>query len=410
MSRTVRVAESVQIERPPGEVWAAIADYSLDYRWRNGLRDMTPDPPGPPAVGTKVHEVVRSSGRDFIADTVVTDIDAGVSYRFTGSGTIGAISGGRSVEPRQDGAAALFTYAVELEPRGVMRLLGPLLGPIVRSGLRKDLQALKRLLEDTSVHHRLINRKFRLHAERSVPREEMACERRWCGGRGSEVLEFDDVEAPEPGDGEVLVRVHAASVNPVDWKYRRGYSESRCPPCSGSMSGTVEVSNAEGFAAGDDVFGRAASGGYAELATASAAAIAKKPEGLSHEQAAAIPVAGMTAWQALFDRGGLESGQTVVIAGAAGGDPGQGRQGHRPPERPERVRQEGVQRHGPRPPDREGDVLRRREQARHDQGEGRASGRSSTRSGRTASGAASTGSPPACSSSPPPRRSRGRCA
>ena len=63
----------------------------------------------------------------------------------------------------------------------------------------------------------------------------------------------------------------------------------------------------------------AASGGYAEFATASASAIAKKPAGISHEQAAAIPVAGMTAWQALFDRGGLESGQTALIAGAAGG-------------------------------------------------------------------------------------------
>jgi NADPH:quinone reductase-like Zn-dependent oxidoreductase len=67
------------------------------------------------------------------------------------------------------------------------------------------------------------------------------------------------------------------------------------------------------------VFGFAASGGYAEFATAPAALIAKKPAGVSHEQAAAIPVAGLTAWQALFDRGGLERGQTALIAGAAGG-------------------------------------------------------------------------------------------
>jgi NADPH:quinone reductase-like Zn-dependent oxidoreductase len=85
------------------------------------------------------------------------------------------------------------------------------------------------------------------------------------------------------------------------------------------VSGTVEVSRAEGYAAGEDVFGIAASGGYAEFATASAAAIAKKPAGVSHEQAAAIPVAGLTAWQALFDRAGLERGQTALIAGAAGG-------------------------------------------------------------------------------------------
>jgi NADPH:quinone reductase-like Zn-dependent oxidoreductase len=79
------------------------------------------------------------------------------------------------------------------------------------------------------------------------------------------------------------------------------------------------VSRAEGYAAGEDVFGIAASGGYAEFATASAAAIAKKPAGVSHEQAAAIPVAGLTAWQALFDRAGVERGQTALIAGAAGG-------------------------------------------------------------------------------------------
>jgi len=67
------------------------------------------------------------------------------------------------------------------------------------------------------------------------------------------------------------------------------------------------------------VFGLAASGAYAELATASAAMIARKPAGVSHEQAAALPVAGMTAWQALFDRGRLERDQSALIAGAAGG-------------------------------------------------------------------------------------------
>jgi NADPH:quinone reductase-like Zn-dependent oxidoreductase len=85
------------------------------------------------------------------------------------------------------------------------------------------------------------------------------------------------------------------------------------------MSGTVESSRAEGFAAGDQVFGVSASGAYAEYSTASAAVIAKKPEGVSHEQAATIPIAGVTAWQALFDRGGLQSGQTALVAGAAGG-------------------------------------------------------------------------------------------
>jgi NADPH:quinone reductase-like Zn-dependent oxidoreductase len=135
-----------------------------------------------------------------------------------------------------------------------------------------------------------------------------------------DVLRYEEAERPEPGDGEVLIRVHAISVNPIDWKYRRGLADKQLPAVLGSdISGTVEVSRAEGFAEGDEVFGFAASGAYAEFATAPAAVIAKKPAGVSHEQAAAIPVAGLTAWQVVFDRGGLERGQTALIAGAAGG-------------------------------------------------------------------------------------------
>lgn len=135
-----------------------------------------------------------------------------------------------------------------------------------------------------------------------------------------DVLQLEETDAPEPSDGEVLIVVRAASVNPVDWKYRRGLADKPLPAILGlDVSGTVESSRADGFAEGDDVFGWAASGGYAELATASASAIAKKPAAVSHEQAASIPVAGITAWQSLFDRGGLTEGQTAVIAGAAGG-------------------------------------------------------------------------------------------
>jgi NADPH:quinone reductase-like Zn-dependent oxidoreductase len=137
---------------------------------------------------------------------------------------------------------------------------------------------------------------------------------------GPEVLRWEEIDRPEPDQGEVLIRVHAASVNPADWKARRGFRERPLPAVLGfDVSGTVELSRAKGFAQGDEVFGRAASGSYAEFATAPAEAIAKKPEGLSHEQAATIPVAGLTAWQSLFDRGGLGRGQTALIAGAAGG-------------------------------------------------------------------------------------------
>ena len=135
-----------------------------------------------------------------------------------------------------------------------------------------------------------------------------------------DVLRYEEIERPEPDEGQVLIRVHAVAVNPIDWKYRRGLMNKQLPAVLGSdISGTVEASRADGFAEGDQVFGMSASGAYAEYSTASAAKIARKPEGLSHEQAAAIPVAGLTAWQALFDRGGLEAGQLALVAGACGG-------------------------------------------------------------------------------------------
>src|SRR4051812_17774375 len=142
----VHIEESVVIGRPPDEVWDAIANYAFDLEWRNGLKEMTPDPDGPPARGTKVHEVVHNSGRDYVADTVVTHLEPGTSYRFEGSGTIGGVAGGRAVRPVRDGQAAVFTYTIDLEPKGAMRLLGPLLGPMVRSGLKKDLRRLDALL------------------------------------------------------------------------------------------------------------------------------------------------------------------------------------------------------------------------------------------------------------------------
>ncbi len=137
---------------------------------------------------------------------------------------------------------------------------------------------------------------------------------------GPDVLRYEEVERPEPGEGEVLIRVHAASVNPIDWKIRQGQRPKPLPAVLGSdVSGTVELSRAEEFAAGDEVFGFAQSGSYAEYATAPAAIVAPKPAGITHEQAAALPVAGLTAWQALFDRGGLKRGGSALVAGAAGG-------------------------------------------------------------------------------------------
>jgi NADPH:quinone reductase-like Zn-dependent oxidoreductase len=136
---------------------------------------------------------------------------------------------------------------------------------------------------------------------------------------GPEVLRIEDLPTPEPADGQVLIRVRAASINPIDWKFRRGIAQKELPAVLGNdISGTIERSRADDFAEGEDVFGFAPSGGYAEFAVAPAAAIAKKPAGVSHDQAAAIPVSGLTAWQALFDRGALQSGQKLRAAGGVG--------------------------------------------------------------------------------------------
>ncbi len=147
MGSTVRLDESVHIDASQAEVWDAIADYSFDERWRGGLTEMTPDPPGPPAVGTRVHEVVRFAGRAFTTDCTVTSVEPGSAYEFTGNGTSGELRGRRTVRPRTVGTGSSFGYEIELTPRRRLRPLAPLLGPVLRAGLKRDLHRLKGLLE-----------------------------------------------------------------------------------------------------------------------------------------------------------------------------------------------------------------------------------------------------------------------
>ena len=142
---------------------------------------------------------------------------------------------------------------------------------------------------------------------------------------GPDVLTYEEIPKPQPGPQEVLVRVRAAGVNPVDWKIREGLlGESPLPCVMGvDFSGTVEAlgEDAGPYRVGDEVFGRAAnaSGSYAEFAVARVDQIALKPAELDHAHAAALPVAALTAWQALFDVGRLEAGQNVLIHAGAGG-------------------------------------------------------------------------------------------
>ncbi|WKX72136.1 NADP-dependent oxidoreductase [Streptomyces sp. XD-27] len=143
-----------------------------------------------------------------------------------------------------------------------------------------------------------------------------------------EVLAPIEVDRPEPGLTEILVRVRAAGVNPVDWKVRANgpIGPVGAPPILGyDVSGTVEAvgPGVTLFAPGDEVFGMPRfpeqAGGYAEFVTAPARRFVRKPVGVDHVQAAALPLAALTAWQSLVDTAGLRAGQRVLIHAAAGG-------------------------------------------------------------------------------------------
>jgi len=145
---------------------------------------------------------------------------------------------------------------------------------------------------------------------------------------GPDVLESVTIDRPQPGPTEILVAVHAAGVNPADWKSRAsgGFGLWGDQPILGyDVSGVVEAvgRGASLFTPGDEVFGMPRfpeqAGGYAEYVAAPSRRFARKPEGLDHVQAAALPLVGLTAWQALAEVAGVQPGQRVLIHAAAGG-------------------------------------------------------------------------------------------
>jgi NADPH:quinone reductase-like Zn-dependent oxidoreductase len=151
---------------------------------------------------------------------------------------------------------------------------------------------------------------------------------------GPEVLELaEDLPVPRVGPNGVLVRVHASSVNPVDWKFRRGLLAAVRPVVfpviwGCDLSGVVtEVgSSVTLFKPGDEIYGfkdgyvgKTYRGTYSEYVVAPEKALARKPKNLSHEEAAAVPLAALTAWQALLNLGRLKTGQRVLIHAGAGG-------------------------------------------------------------------------------------------
>jgi NADPH:quinone reductase-like Zn-dependent oxidoreductase len=149
---------------------------------------------------------------------------------------------------------------------------------------------------------------------------------------GPEVLQYEDAPRPKPGVGEVLIRVHATSVNPIDWKVRAGYMIDFIPHSfplipGWDVSGVIEELGPNHAAAGrlkkgDEVYSlpdHTRNGAYAEYIVVRESEVALKPNSLHHVRSAAVPLAALTAWQALFDTAQLQPGQRVLIHGAAGG-------------------------------------------------------------------------------------------
>ena len=153
---------------------------------------------------------------------------------------------------------------------------------------------------------------------------------RRCYG-SPDVVRYEDIAKPTPKDDEVLVKVHAASVNPLDWHYVEGtpylvrtdtgLGKPENPRIGVDFAGTVEAvgKNVTRFKPGDEVFG-GRTGAFADYLTVrEGRAVAPKPANMSFEQAASVPIAGITALQALRDKGQIHEGQKVLINGASGG-------------------------------------------------------------------------------------------
>lgn len=142
-------------------------------------------------------------------------------------------------------------------------------------------------------------------------------------------LVLDNVDQPRAGDGEVLLRVQAAGVNPIDWMVRAGYLQGMIPHAmpltlGWDVAGTVEAvgQGVTAFAKGDEVYGQldvTKNGAYAEYVVSAADRLSRKPASFSFAEAAGVPIAAMAAWQAVMGAGELKKGQRVLVHGAAGG-------------------------------------------------------------------------------------------
>jgi NADPH:quinone reductase-like Zn-dependent oxidoreductase len=145
----------------------------------------------------------------------------------------------------------------------------------------------------------------------------------------SDVLKIENIPVPQISDDEILIKIHATSINPVDWKVREGYLQSMkvhtLPLTLGwDVSGVVEKTggNVKQFKIGDEVYSRPAlerDGSYAEYIAVNANDVAFKPKSITHAEAASLPLAGITAWEVLIKTAEIKAGQKVLIHAVSGG-------------------------------------------------------------------------------------------
>lgn len=146
---------------------------------------------------------------------------------------------------------------------------------------------------------------------------------------GKEQLKERDLEKPVPGENQVVVKLHATSINPIDWKLREGYLKTMLPfefpiILGWDAAGIIDSvgPNVQDWKAGERVFARPETtnrGTYAEFTVVDSKLLAKIPENISFEEAACVPLAGLTAWQCLFNFGEVKAGDKVLIHAGAGG-------------------------------------------------------------------------------------------
>jgi len=147
-----------------------------------------------------------------------------------------------------------------------------------------------------------------------------------------DVLQLKEVEKPTPKENEILIKIHAASVNAYDWRHLRadpflihlmgaGLLKPKHPILGADISGQVVAvgNHIKQFQPGDEVFGEGSYGGFAEYVCADENRFVLKPDNLTFEEAATVPMAGLTALQGLRDKGQIQSGQKILINGASGG-------------------------------------------------------------------------------------------